>query len=93
MQRSELEEDINGIVLWVGHDFTCKYYEMVMLETHHAAINRNPKINWMCDPVQKHRKLKCLSTAVARVAVALESVTSSSRLSEDPGVKKEQHLV
>jgi len=42
---------------WVGQDSTYKYYEVIMVDVHHAAITRDPKINWMCRPVQKHREL------------------------------------
>merc|ERR1712098_272427 len=33
---------------WVGQDSTYKYYEVIMIDIHHAAITRDPKINWMC---------------------------------------------
>ena len=48
---------------WVGQDSTYKYYEVIMVDTHHAAITRDPKINWMCNPVQKHRELRGLTAA------------------------------
>merc|ERR1712072_1069446 len=38
---------------WVGQDSTYKYYEVIMIDIHHAAVTRDPKINWMCAAVQK----------------------------------------
>merc|ERR1712215_29533 len=42
---------------WVGQDSTYKYFEVIMIDTHHSAIRRDPKINWMCAAVQKLRGL------------------------------------
>ena len=48
---------------WVGEDSTFKYYEVILIDAHHKAIRRDPKINWMCAPVQKHRELRGLTAA------------------------------
>merc|ERR1712192_356186 len=48
---------------WVGQDSTHGYYEVIMIDIHHAAITRDPKINWMCSAVQKHRELRGLTAA------------------------------
>merc|ERR1712002_1001996 len=48
---------------WVGQDSTYKYFEVIMIDTHHKAITRDPKINWMCRPVMKHRELRGLTAA------------------------------
>merc|ERR1712001_420743 len=48
---------------WVGQDSTHKYFEVIMIDVHHKAITRDPKINWMCGNVQKHRELRGLTTA------------------------------
>ena len=48
---------------WVGQDSTYKYFEVIMIDIHHKAVTRDPKINWMCRPVMKHRELRGLTTA------------------------------
>ncbi len=48
---------------WVGQDSTYKYFEVIMIDPHHKAIRRDPKINWMCASVQKHRELRGLTHA------------------------------
>merc|ERR1712150_366351 len=48
---------------WVGQDSTYKYFEVIMIDPHHKAITRDPKINWMCKAVQKHRELRGLTAA------------------------------
>ena len=34
-----------------------------MIDPSHKAIRRDPKINWMCASVQKHRELRGLTSA------------------------------
>ena len=34
-----------------------------MIDIHHAAVTRDPKINWMCAAVQKHRELRGLTAS------------------------------
>merc|ERR1712083_376391 len=46
---------------WVAADSTFKYFEVIMIDPHHKAIRRDPKINWMCAAVQKHRELRGLT--------------------------------
>merc|ERR1711911_456526 len=69
---------------WVGEDSTFKYFEVIMIDTHHKAIRRDPKINWMCNPVQKHRELR-VSPMQARSPAALARDVSSMAPSEAPG--------
>merc|ERR1711879_798372 len=42
---------------------TYKFFEVVMVDTFHKAIRRDPKINWLCRPVHKHRELRGLTAA------------------------------
>merc|ERR1712055_325121 len=48
---------------WVAEDSTYKYFEVIMIDPFHKAIRRDPKINWMCRPVMKHRELRGLTHA------------------------------
>merc|ERR1712168_10791 len=48
---------------WVAADSTYKYYEIILVDPHHKAIRKDPKINWMCAPTQKHRELRGLTAA------------------------------
>jgi len=34
-----------------------------MIDPHHKAVTRDPKINWMCNATQKHRELRGLTSA------------------------------
>nr|AGN29643.1 60S ribosomal protein L15 [Acartia pacifica] len=51
---------------WVAQDSTYKYFEVILIDPHHKAIRRDPKINWLCAPVQKHRELRGLTGAGKR---------------------------
>merc|ERR1712182_120200 len=48
---------------WVAQDAMYKYYEVVMIDPMHKAVRRDPRINWICNPVHKHRELRGLTAA------------------------------
>ena len=48
---------------WVGQDSTYKFYEVILVDPFHNAIRRDPRINWICAPVHKHRELRGLTSA------------------------------
>jgi len=48
---------------WVNQDSTYKYFEVIMIDPHHNAIRNDPRINWICNPVHKHRELRGLTSA------------------------------
>jgi large subunit ribosomal protein L15e len=43
---------------WVGEDSCYKFFEVVLADPAHKAIRRDPKINWICKSVMKHRELR-----------------------------------
>ncbi len=47
-------------------DSSYKYFEVIMVDPHHKAVRRDPKINWMVRPVMKHRELRGLTAAGKR---------------------------
>lgn len=48
---------------WVNQDSTYKYFEVVLVDPHHTAIRKDARINWIADPVHKHRELRGLTSA------------------------------
>ncbi len=50
---------------WINQDATYKYYEVILVDPSHAAIRRDPRINWIVSPVHKHREMRGL-TSVGR---------------------------
>ena len=48
---------------WVNQDATYKYYEVILVDPEHAAIRRDPRIQWITKPVHKHRELRGLTSA------------------------------
>jgi len=48
---------------WVNQDATYKYYEVICVDPQHATIRRDPRINWICNPVHKHREMRGLTSA------------------------------
>jgi len=48
---------------WVNQDGVYKYYEVILVDPSHNAIRNDPRINWICDTVHKHRELRGLTAA------------------------------
>lgn len=48
---------------WAAEDATFKYFEVIMVDPSHTAIRRDPRINWIVNPVHKHRELRGMTSA------------------------------
>merc|ERR1711967_80671 len=48
---------------WVAQDASNKFYEVIMVDPSHKRIRRNPEINWICNPANKHREMRGLTAA------------------------------
>jgi len=48
---------------WVAQDSTYKFYEVILVDPQHKAIRRDARINWIVNPVHKHRELRGLTAA------------------------------
>merc|ERR1711879_178530 len=43
---------------WICQDSTYLYYEVILVDPQHKAVRRDPRINWICKAVMKHRELR-----------------------------------
>merc|ERR1719453_305885 len=43
---------------WVAADAVHKWYEVIMIDPFHKVVRDDPRINWICNPVMKHRELR-----------------------------------
>eukprot|EP01115_Flamella_aegyptia_P002463 TRINITY_DN136524_c0_g1_i1.p1 TRINITY_DN136524_c0_g1~~TRINITY_DN136524_c0_g1_i1.p1 ORF type:complete len:205 (-),score=87.27 TRINITY_DN136524_c0_g1_i1:49-663(-) len=50
---------------WINQDATYKYFEVILVDPSHKAIRGDARINWIVNPVHKHRERHGL-TAVGR---------------------------
>jgi len=48
---------------WVNQDAVYKYFEVILVDPAHTAIKNDARINWICNPVHKHRELRGLTSA------------------------------
>eukprot|EP00054_Salpingoeca_dolichothecata_P031343 m.263194 g.263194 ORF g.263194 m.263194 type:complete len:206 (-) comp26836_c0_seq1:90-707(-) len=48
---------------WVAQDATYKYFEVILVDPTHKAIRQDPRVNWICKAVHKHRELRGLTAA------------------------------
>jgi large subunit ribosomal protein L15e len=51
---------------WVGADHKWVWYEVVMVDPNHPVIFNDPHISWICDPTQKGRENRGLTSAGKR---------------------------
>ncbi|KAJ1671912.1 60S ribosomal protein L15, partial [Spiromyces aspiralis] len=47
---------------WVNADSTYKYFEVILVDPFHSAIRNDPRINWICNAVHKHREARGLTS-------------------------------
>lgn len=47
---------------WINEDSTYKYFEVILVDPSHNAIRNDPKINWIVNPVHKHREARSLTS-------------------------------
>ena len=48
---------------WINQDAVMKYYEVICVDPSHQKIRNDPRIQWICNPVHKHRELRGLTSA------------------------------
>ncbi|KAL6530307.1 60S ribosomal protein L15 [Orobanche hederae] len=48
---------------WINEDSTYKYFEVILIDPAHTTIRNDPRINWISNPVHKHRELRGLTSA------------------------------
>ena len=46
---------------WVGQDGTYKFFEVILVDSFHKAVRRDPHVNWICSNKQKHRENRGLT--------------------------------
>jgi large subunit ribosomal protein L15e len=46
---------------WINQDSTYKYFEVILVDPSHNAIRRDARINWIVNPVHKHREARGLT--------------------------------
>ena len=47
---------------WVSQDTTYKYFEVIGVDPSHKAIRKDPRMNWICNAVHKHREMRGLTS-------------------------------
>ncbi|CAN4099682.1 unnamed protein product [Withania somnifera] len=70
---------------WINEDSTYKYYEVILIDAAHVAVRNDPRINWICNPVHKHRELRGLTSAGKKYRVSEEEDTCITRQGPQEG--------
>ena len=65
---------------WVAQDAAHKWFEVVMVDPYHKAIRDDPRINWICKPVMKHRELRGLTAAGKKARGLLKKGVRATKL-------------
>lgn len=79
---------------WVNQDATYKWFEVILVDPNHKAIRRDPRINWICRSVMKHREMRGLTGAgrKSRGLVGKGSRNTKTRPSRSAFWKKNNSL-
>jgi large subunit ribosomal protein L15e len=48
---------------WINQDATMKYYEIILVDPSQKKIRNDARINWIVNPVHKHREMRGLTSA------------------------------
>lgn len=51
---------------WVGEDGSYKWFEGILLDPDHPAIQNDPDLNWICDPSQEGRAFRSKTSSGKR---------------------------
>merc|ERR1711998_455349 len=51
---------------WVGQDAVSKFFEVIVVDPHHNAIRRDPRINWIASEKHNRREIRGLTSAGMR---------------------------
>lgn len=55
---------------WINQDSTYKYFEVILVDPQHKAIRRDPRINWIVNPVHKVRICESSTTHLSWLLTA-----------------------
>ena len=71
---------------WINQDGVYKYYEVILVDPSHKAIKRDPRINWIANPVHKRREARGLTATGKKVRCYLVvfSIVSDLSLRTEP---------
>merc|ERR1712217_75190 len=65
---------------WVTADAVHKWFEVIMVDPYHKVIRDDPRINWICKPVMKHRELRGLTAAGRKARGLLHKGMKATKL-------------
>lgn len=51
---------------WVGEDGNQRWFEVILVDPHHPAIENDSDLNWICDPTHQNRALRGKTSAGRR---------------------------
>jgi len=74
---------------WVAQDGTYKYFEIICVDPFHNAIRNDPRINWICEPVHKHRELRGILNKLSKESPPPEEVEEVSESRDIETIKSD----
>jgi large subunit ribosomal protein L15e len=73
---------------WVGSDHKWVWYEAILVDPSHPVIYNDPNISWICDPVQKGREARGLTSAGKRSRGLRKKGTGAEKIRPSLGAKR-----
>merc|ERR1711933_171910 len=57
-----------------------KWFEVIMVDPMHKVVRDDPRINWICNPVMKHRELRGVTAAGRKARGLLKKGKRATKL-------------
>ena len=75
---------------WVGEDGSQKWFEIILLDPNHPAIENDDDLNWICDDAHDNRALRGLTTAGDRSRGMLKRGKGSEHTRPSPSARNRE---
>ena len=71
---------------WINQDSTYKYFEVILVDPQHKAIRKDPRINWIVNPVHKVRSHNMMLGHLELTITSTAKLVASPLLARSLGV-------
>jgi Ribosomal L15 len=69
---------------WINQDSTYKYFEVILVDPQHKVIRKDPRINWIVNPVHKVQNSEYMANFIKVVLLTIYTSTANLVASQQP---------
>src|SRR5271170_7262496 len=67
---------------WLNQDSTSKYFEVILVDPQHKVIRKDPRINWIVNPVHKVQNSEYMANFMKVVLLTIYTSTANLVVSQ-----------